>query len=229
VIEATYLSHMGDDLAVANAARVSFAKHAERFRDQDARLLRFLARNGHWTPFGHPQVSLRCRAPIFTARQAFKSKVGFVENEVSRRYVDAPPEFFMPDRWRGRAEDKKQGSSDVDVLYVQLDPGVNVPPSLVVEDCYRTCRETYHALIQGGVAPEQARMVLPQAMMTEWVWTGSLAAFARFCRLRQAKDAQAEISELAWRVADVLGRLFPVSWAVLSGCELQSVAEGDAA
>lgn len=229
MIDVTYITHMGDDLAVVNAARVSFSKESKSFREQDARLLSFLARNGHFTPFTHPQITLRITAPIFVARQCFKSKVGFTENEVSRRYVDAPPEFYAPDRWRGRHDDKKQGSSNVEVFSVALADGEITSPALLVEDVYRYAREAYEALIKGGVAPEQARMILPQAMLTTWIWTGSLAAFSRFCGLRQAPDAQAETAEVAWFCADIIGRLFPVSWAVLAGCELQASTTGDAA
>jgi len=223
MIEVHYISHMGDDLAVVNAARVSFARHSDRFREQDARLLDYLARHKHFTPFAHPQISVHVRAPLFVARQCFKSKVGFVENEVSRRYVDAEPEFYMPHVWRGRSASAKQGSSDVEVAYVPLEGSNPVPPKLVVEDLYLTARETYETLIEGGVAPELARMVLPQAMMTEWYWTGSLAAFARFVSLRTATDAQVETAEVAWRCADILERLFPMSWAALTKLEAQEL------
>lgn len=217
MIEVAYIGHLGSDLSVVNAARVSFAKTSETFRDQDARLIRYLAEHNHFTPFAHPQITVRVKAPIFVARQCFKSKVGFTENEVSRRYVDAEPEFYLPQRWRGRATDKKQGSCDVEVISVKLEDGVFAPPGLVAEDCYRTCLESYRALIEGGVAPEMARMVLPQAMLTEWVWTGSLAAFARFCGLRLSHDAQAETSEVARACAEIIAPLFPVSWDALMG------------
>lgn len=223
MIEVRYISHMGDDLAVVNAARVSFARHSDRFREQDARLLNYLAHHKHFTPFAHPQLSVHVRAPVFVARQCFKSKVGFVENEVSRRYVDAEPEFYTPRVWRGRAASAKQGSSDIEVAYIPLEGSTPVPPGLIVEDLYRTAKETYEALIEGGVAPEQARMVLPQAMMTEWIWTGSLAAFARFVGLRQSSDAQAETAEVAWHCADILERLFPMSWAALTKLEAEAL------
>lgn len=229
MIEVAYIGHLGSDLSVVNAARVSMAKESKSFREQDARLLSYLARNGHFTPFTHPQITVRVTAPIFVARQCFKSKVGFTENEVSRRYVDEPPSFYAPDHWRGRPTDRKQGSSNVEVFSVALAGGEITSPALLVEDVCRYAREAYDALIAGGVAPEQARMVLPQAMLTSWIWTGSLSAFARFCALRQAPDAQAETAEVAWLCAEIIGRLFPVSWAVLSGCELQASQSGDAA
>lgn len=230
MIEVAYVCHMGSDDSVCDAARVSHHKAAVGFdARQNARLIAFLAREGHWTPFSHPQITVRVKAPVFVARQCFKSKVGFTENEISRRYVDEPPEFFMPTRWRGRPQGKRQGSSDVEVFSVGLLDGEITSPAVLVEDVYRYGREAYDALIAGGLAPELARMVLPQGMLTEWVWTGSLAAFARFCTLRQAHEAQAETSEVAWLCAEIIGRLFPVSWAALSGCEFETVSTGDAA
>lgn len=223
MIEVTYIDHMGSDDRVADAARVSMHKEASQFGPrQNSRLISYLAEHGHFTPFTHPQITVRVSAPIFVSRQCHKSVVGFSVNEVSRRYIDEPPQFFSPDRWRGRAANVKQGSSAVEVLYVELEPGIAVPPALVVEDCYRTCRETYDALIKGGVAPEQARMVLPQAMLTDWFWTGSLAAYARFCALRLAPDAQAETAEVAARCAEIISPLFPVSWAALSGWRVKA-------
>lgn len=218
MIEVAYVSHMGSDDAVCDAARVSHHKQAAAFPPAaNARLVAYLARNGHWTPFGHPQISVRVTAPVFVARQCFKSKVGFVENEVSRRYVDEPPEFYLPRNWRGRPMHSKQGSSDVEVFSVKLADGEIVAPGLLAEDVYRYAREAYEALIAGGVAPEQARMVLPQGMMTEWVWTGSLAAFARFCGLRCAPDAQAETRAVALGCAEIIAPLFPASWLALTG------------
>lgn len=246
MIRAEYICHAGDDLLVVNAARVSFAKRSEwepgegpdlhpffaqsvRLNDRDARLIGYLARNDHWTPFAHPQITLHCSAPVFVARQAFKSRVGFsmndepledpafVENEVSRRYVDECPELYAPNVWRGRAALAKQGSSDEPVRLVDIGEGESAPPELLVEDAYRTCRQTYEWLIAGGVAPELARSVLPQAMITEWFWTGSLAAWARFCTQRRQPDAQAETAELAHACAAAVGPLFPVSWPALTG------------
>lgn len=228
MITVTYLDHMGDDLSVVNAARVSFAKHSEfvefaaggqALSPADERLVYFLARNGHWTPFAHPQISVHVRAPVFVRTQCFKHKVGFVENEVSRRYVDDPPEFYLPSCWRGRAADKKQGSSNVEVAMIKIGADEHgehfATPDLLAEDLFRTARETYDALIGGGVAPEQARMVLPQAMLTEWIWTGSLAAFARFAHLRDAPDAQAETAEVARQCGELIGELFPTCWTAL--------------
>lgn len=209
MIAADYIAHSGDDLLVVNAARVSFAKRSAALSDADRKLIGFLARNGHWTPFSHPQITLHVRAPIFVARQAFKHKVGFTENEVSRRYVDAPPEFYMPPVWRGRAETNKQGSAGA--------IGAQTYANLTARAAHVAALDAYETLLDRGVAPEQARMVLPVSTITEWFWTGSLAAWARFYALRAAKDAQAETGDLAQVCAEIIAPLFPVCWPVLTG------------
>lgn len=216
MISASYVTHSGDDLLVVNAARVSFAKRSSCITSGDRRLIQYLASHGHWTPFAHPQITIHCRAPVFVRTQCFKHKVGFVENEVSRRYVDDAPEFFEPQAWRGRPVNAKQGSSGV-VHLVDLGGGDSADPALLLADLHRTALETYQLLIDGGVAPEQARMCLPQSMITEWFWTGSLAAWARFCGLRLKPDAQMETGLLAGMCDDILSGLFPVSWEALSG------------
>jgi len=221
-MKAELIDHMGTDLTVVNAARVSFAKEswwaneenwleydAElRLRESDAKLISYLADHGHWTPFGHPQVMLRITAPIPIRTQCFKHKQGFVENEVSRRYVDDKPEFFWP-VLRQRAEDKKQGSKDE--FPARLEACENA-----LYMAYEVGRQCYDFLLKEGVAPEQARMALPQGMLTQWYWTGSLAAYARFYRLRQHEDAQKEIQDLAQMIGDVIEPLFPVSWKALT-------------
>lgn len=216
MIEVTYVDHMGSDGRVADAARVSFAKEASSYSAaQNRRLLAYLAEHNHWSPFAHCSLTVHVKAPIFVARQLQKHQVGLAWNEVSRRYVDADPEFYAPSAWRRRAEDKKQGSSDVQVISVRLEDGEIASPGLLAEDVYRTARETYDALIKGGVAPEQARMVLPQGLMTEWYWTGSLAAWARVCALRCAPDAQAETAEVAWPIDTIASERFPWAWSAL--------------
>lgn len=226
MIEASYIDHLGSDDRVVDAARVSFAKQSAKFTaKQNDRLLSYLARNNHWSPFAHAALTVHVRAPIFVARQLQKHQVGLAWNEVSRRYVDDPPSFYAPDIWRGRAADKKQGSSDLAVLSLDIGDGEIASPGLLVEDLYRTASETYDALIKGGVAPEQARMVLPQATFTEWYWTGSLAAWARVCALRCAPDAQAETSEVAWRIDAIASAKFPRSWTALFGAQLSQVEE----
>ena len=211
-IEVTYVDHMGTDLPVANAARVSFGKKSEMdssdpwgppfLKVKDAKLIRYLAKHKHISPFGHCFASFHIKAPVFVARQLVKHK--FLRwNEISRRYVDSEPEFYVPNQWRGRSENKKQGSAGVvDVLH-----DVEHLSSMMVN--------LYNDLIEEGVCPEQARMVLPQSMMTEWYWSGSLDAFADMCKLRCADDTQAETRDVAEYIAGEMYELFPVSWEAL--------------
>ena len=219
-INVTYIDHMGSDLSVVNAARVSFGKksHCEEKRwvemgdwcgdmpvvnERDTKLIRYLAKHKHLSPFGHAFASFHVKAPIFVARQLVKHK--FLRwNEISRRYVDGEPEFYVPDQWRGRSEDKKQGSS-----------GEVKVPYLTPHEFYRSALYEYNTLLEHGVAPEQARMVLPQSTMTEWWWSGSLDAFARMCKLRCASDTQYETRVVADQISEVMGDLFPVSWEAL--------------
>lgn len=196
---------MGTDLSVVNAARVSFNKKAEIFTEKDSRLIKYLAKHNHWTPFGHTSVTLHVKAPIFIARQLGKHQVGLVWNEVSRRYVDDEPEFFEPDVWRKRPEGSvKQGSSEEAV------------GGVVLSDYYDTVECLYAELLHLGVCPEQARMVLPQSMMTEWYWTGSIAAFARVYQQRIDAHAQKEVQEIAKQIDSEISPLFPFSWQALT-------------
>ena len=229
MIKVTYIDHMGSDLSVVNAARVSFGKKSEALgtsgvvgepmtpilNDPDKRLINYLAKHKHMSPFGHAFASFHVKAPIFVARQLVKHK--FLRwNEISRRYVSDNPEFYRPDEWRGRASDKKQGSAgvvDIDKYWTENfdDDGWNPMPGLAYEDslyCYR-------GLLDAGVCPEQARMVLPQSTMTEWYWSGSLDAFADMCRLRCKDDTQAETQEVAWSISLKMEDLFPLSWVAL--------------
>ncbi len=203
MIKATYMDHMGSDLSVVNAARVSFGKKSEAFLEGDARLIKYLASNGHISPFGHCFASFHVKAPVFVARQLVKHK--FLRwNEISRRYVDDEPEFYTPEVWRGRAENVKQGSAGE----VKL-------PYLVPHEFNRSALYEYETLLEAGVAPEQARMILPQSTMTEWIWSGSLDAFADMARLRCATDTQAESQQVAWDIYFCMEELFPVSWLAL--------------
>ena len=211
MITVDYIDHSGNDLMVVNAARVSFAKKHSEFGEDDARLLRYLASHRHWTPFAHPHITVHVTAPIFVRTQCYKHKVGFIENEVSRRYVDGEPEFFRPRTWRGRPVNKKQGSDGFPAVEQDL-------LSNEYERAIRACQEVYRHLIGSGVAPEQARMILPQSMMTEWYWTGSLAAYYRFCNLRLSEDAQKETQIVATLVSALVHELFPNSWQALM-CE----------
>jgi len=210
-----YVDHMGNDLMVVNAARVSFAKHTDTFKESDEKLINFLATNKHWTPFSHPQITLRMKTPIFVARQLFKHKVGMTENEVSRRYVDDVPEFFIPSKWRGRPTNgAKQGSSNEEVTHmIWWDVIAHIPDA--VQDLYEQVHVLYTSMINAGVAPEQARMILPQSMYTEWYWTGSLASYARICNLRLDSHAQSETREVADMINKIIEPLFPYSWKAL--------------
>ena len=203
-----YVSHMGDDLTVVNAARVSFNKESEEFGERDEKLISYLAKHNHWTPFSHPQITLRIKAPIFVRTQLFKHKVGFTENEISRRYVTFHPEIYTP-RWRYAPTDgAKQGSSnfientiDIDQMYVP---------------CMVDCINVYDNLLKRGVAPEQARAILPQGTYTEWWWTGSLSAFARVFKQRIDAHAQWEVQQFAAAISNIIEPLFPVCWKHLT-------------
>ena len=214
MIKVTYIDHMGDDLSVVNAARVSFGKKREALgytgisggvmcpvlHDTDKRLIRYLAKHKHMSPFGHCFASFHVKAPIFVARQLVKHK--FLRwNEISRRYVDDEPEFYVPDQWRGRSAEKKQGSDGV----------VEGIDSTVVESLVKCAKHDYNYLLAKGVSPEQARMILPQNMMTEWYWSGSLDAFMDMCNLRCKLDTQYETRLVAEYILSEMINLFPVS------------------
>lgn len=216
MIKVTYIDHMGSDLSVVNAARVSFNKKSDWLpkihngeknvlSQADGKLIHYLARHKHTSPFGHCFASFHVRAPLFVARQLVKHK--FLRwNEVSRRYVDDDPEFYVPDEWRGRADNVKQGSYGT----VDLDPEL-------AKNMVKSSTHDYKYLLAKGVCPEQARMIMPQSMMTEWYWSGSLDAFADMCRLRNAPDSQQESREVAAYISDKMMELFPTSWAALRG------------
>jgi thymidylate synthase (FAD) len=218
---AEYISHMGNDLTVVNAARVSFDKESTDVGSSgDAKLINYLATHGHWTPFSHPQITMRYTVPIFVARQEFKHIVGFTRNEVSRRYVDDTPEFYVPEVWRSRPEGSvKQGSGGEFTGYVwtEENEGLDAGMDTVYNYALDACMDTYKKAIKVGIAPEQARMVLPQSMYTSYYVTGSLAAFARFVKQRSDPHAQVEIQELAQEVSNIIAPLYPVSWQALVG------------
>jgi len=233
MIEVTYIDHMGSDLSVVNAARVSFGKksdwlptlysgeakilstkdcrliayldgEAKILSTKDCRLIAYLAKHNHKSPFNHTFATFHVKAPIFVARQLVKHEY-MPWNEISRRYVDDEPEFYIPDEWRGRSEDKKQGSDGV----------INDIRPSVANNMVEDCRQNYNYLLAKGVCPEQARMVLPQSTMTEWYWSGTLYAFAKMCQLRCAKDTQQESREVAMQVSEYMEKIFPVSWEAL--------------
>jgi len=213
LIEVTYIDHMGSDISVVNAARVSFGKKSEWMprihygeelvlKPKDAKLIKYLAKHKHKSPFNHTFVTFHVKAPIFVARQLQKHEY-MPWNEVSRRYVDSEPEFYVPDVWRGRSADKKQGSegevkSNANVFYYNT-------KALML----------YNQQLDEGVTPEQARMHLPQSMMTEWYWSGTLFAFAKMCSLRLKSDTQEETQLVAQKVALTMAKIYPVSWDAL--------------
>jgi len=221
LIKATYIAHMGTDLSVVNAARVSFGKasdwnyyvaglhgcgslaEAVGLKGLDTKLIHYLAKHGHYSPFGHCFASFHVKAPIFVARQLVKHK--FLRwNEYSRRYVSDKPEFYQPEVWRSKAQDKKQGSG----------------PALEDQDVHigttqRLVTMLYDSMLEKGVCEEQARMVLPQNTMTEWYWSGSLDAFADMCNLRCADDTQYETMLVASQISEEMGKLYPISWKAL--------------
>jgi thymidylate synthase (FAD) len=213
MIEVTYIDHMGSDLSVVNAARVSFGKKSDwlpRVHNgekkvlsaKDCRLIAYLARHNHKSPFNHTFTTFHVKAPVFVARQLVKHEY-MPWNEISRRYVDDEPEFYTPTNWRGRSEDKKQGSSGE--MFTDVSPNY----------AYTAARETYRNLLMDGVAPEQARMVLPQSMMTEWYWSGTVFSFAKMCSLRCKDDTQAETRVVADAIDEEMERLYPISWEAL--------------
>lgn len=247
-MKVTYLNHMGDDLTVVNAARVSFGKNSEwawvekekrmgdgewvpvkcdpHLSEKDKKLISYLAKHNHWTPFAHCQVSLHLKVPFFVAAQVKKHQVGFVVNEVSRRYVDEEPEFYMPETWRRRAESVKQGSTDEAVEVLEHPEGLEDlwggndnkwhPHLHVSYASHQVSLDTYRWLLRSGVCPEQARMVLPLSTYTEFWMTGSLAGWARVYDQRTDPHTQKETREVAKQIGEIIEPLFTVSWPALT-------------
>jgi len=238
MIEVTHIDHMGSDLSVVNAARVSFGKKREALgtvtvndktrivlHDTDRKLIKYLAKHRHMSPFGHAFASFHIKAPIFVARQLVKHK--FLRwNEISRRYVESDPEIYYPidDVWRGKSEDKKQGSfGEVDLKKDTLP----IISERLQQNSYQACiledliegnewqLKLYKDMIKAGIAPEQARMVLPLSTMTEWYWSGSLDAFSDMCNLRCKPDTQAETRVVADAISKEMKELFQISWEAL--------------
>lgn len=220
-MQVEYVDHLGGDLNVVNAARVSFAKEVKEFDlEKDTKLINYLAKHDHWSPLAHTAVTIRVKAPIFMARQFVKHQIGLVWNEESRRYIDDTPEFYVPEVFRGRPVNAKQGSSEdiVDTAWWRHAENYYSVSERVAEHSLSSV-ELYEDMLLAGVAPEQARMVLPQNVMTNWVWTGSLVAFARVCKLRLDSHAQKEAQELGELIHDVVAPLYPVSWNALMNVE----------
>jgi thymidylate synthase (FAD) len=221
-MKAELLNVMGDDLMVVNAARVSMGKWKDEFSESDASLISYLAKHNHFTPFCHPKVQLRVTMPIFVARQYEKHRIGAVRgyeiydhNEISRRYVDEEPAFYEPLQWRARPDKSiKQGSGE------PLGAALQIHIHSEVARAYEVARTAYESLLRLNVAPEQARMILPQSMYTSFIETGSLYFYANLCKQRLDSHAQAEIQDLARQVAEIIEPLFPASWAALMCAEI---------
>lgn len=199
----------GSDLTVVNAARVSFDKESLELTQKDVGLINYLARHEHTSPFFHPQLRFRLRMPIFVAREWFRHTVGFSRNEISRRYVDSEPSMWIPEELRERDANLKQGSKDTVIAN-------NSEMVEVYKSAMETSLKTYNFLLTANVAPEIARAVLPQSMYTEFIETGSLAAYARLCRLRMDSHAQKEIQDFAHAVCELVKKDFPNSWEALT-------------
>ena len=210
-MEVELIDKMGTDLTIVNAARVSFGKRKTEMSEGDEKLIKYLAKHGHWSPFGHASLQFRIKAPIFVARQLVKHQIGLTWNEISRRYVEYEPEFYEVDKWRGRPINKKQGSSEEEIEWIDRGTRTDALQSQVETIALKN----YNRMLEAGVAPEQARMILPQSMMTEGYWSGTLYAFARVCNLRWAEDAQYETRIVANLINDECERLFPKSWTEL--------------
>ena len=201
------IDKMGSDLSVVNAARVSYSEVTDEMTDKDEKLIKYLVEHNHWSPFAHATIQFRIQAPVYVARQLVKHQVGLSWNEVSRRYVSYEPELRKVDQCRGKPENSKQGSSGL----------IDLPPE-VIDRYNRNLDESikiYKELVYFGVAPEQARTVLPQCMQTEWIWSGTLYAFARVCNLRCQPDTQEETRSIANMMSGFLNREFPISWKYL--------------
>ncbi len=216
-MEVTLIDWMGSDTVVANAALVSFDKEAHLFtQEQNGKLINYLAKHNHWSPFSHCFLQFRIKAPIFIARQLQKHTVGLAWNEISRRYVDYEPEFHFPDEWRSRPEGSvKQGSGGESVEFIDMygyQHSINEAYTAYITQA----ENLYSAMINGNVAPEQSRMVLPQSMFTEWYWSGSLYAFARVCNQRLGSGAQKEAGYIAQEISEHCQERFPVSWEALT-------------
>ena len=220
MMEVSVVDYMGTDLSVVNAARVSLSKEShfefdsetwdEYLSEKDTKLIKSLARDGHMLPFRHPHISMRVSAPIFVARQLGKHQVGFTWSEESRRYIEDDPEFFEPSEWRFGDKKIKQGSlGAVDSLTSSVSTDI-------LKRVHNEALEAYRRLLKFGVAREQARMVLPQTMMTQWIWTGSLLAWAHLYRLRVHPHAQAETRDLVAAMGEAIEPLFPVAWTTLT-------------
>ena len=203
------LDVFGNDLTIVNAARVSFNKESTELNSKDEKLIQYLAKHNHITPFFHPQLRFRIKMPIYVAREWYRHTIGFARNEVSRRYVDTPPECYNPQDIRARDTNLKQGSKLTNVEN-------NIDIALKIKDIQDKVLTTYEELLSLNVAPEVARGILPQSMYTEFIETASLAAYARLCKLRLDPHSQKEIQEYAKVLSELIEEKFPMSWKSLT-------------
>ena len=221
-IKVELLDWMGDDLAVVNAARVSFNKESEwesdslydsgplMLEERDQKLINYLAKHNHWTPFAHTALKFRVAAPVPIRTQCFKHKIGMVENEESRRYISSIPEIFIPEFFRSKPEGSiKQGSGETHVMSDYFVTSYR--------DLTQACVEEYKTMLDNGVCPEQARFILPQGAIVNWIWTGNLVSFANFFIKRTDPNAQREVQIVAEMVGEKVKEIFPVSWSALVG------------
>lgn len=211
------IDKMGDDLSVVNAARVSYAKEKTEFERTDERLIRYLAEHNHWSPFAHTFLSFRIKAPVFVARQLVKHQIGLVWNEESRRYISDDPELYFIRKWREKPQNSKQGSGEQILIPSEL--------QLEVSEHLKKSVNLYNTLLSENVAPEQARAVLPQTMYTNWIWSGTLFAFARVCGLRLDDHAQKETQEIAKQIDIHCQDAFPISWKYLTKTNFDDIVE----
>lgn len=213
-ITVEYVDNMGSDLSIVNAARVSFAKRRSTIEERDKKLMKYLAENDHWSPFAHTAVTIRVKAPLFLARQLVKHQVGLSWNEESRRYIADEPEFYIPQTLHTTPDGSiKQGSGMVLPQW-----GYSRVAKQIRESTERSLA-LYTELVEQGIAPEEARMVLPLNTMTNWVWTGSLMAFARVFKQRSDSHAQLAAQEFANKLSPIMAELYPIAWSVLTGEE----------
>lgn len=210
-----YMTHSGSDLLVVNAARCSFSKESSELNDADKKLINYLAREKHWLPFRHPTVTFRCKAPLFVARQLGKHQTGMSWSEESRRYIKTKPELYWPKYWREAADKVKQGSSDERAEWMHENEEDWSNYDWIHSLYSNTIVEFYEDMLKNGVAPEQARMILPQNMYINWVWTGTLLAWGHLFKQRTDSHAQRECQDFAWMIDEHMRKLYPESWAAI--------------
>jgi thymidylate synthase (FAD) len=197
-MQAELLSHFGDDLMVANIARVSYNKESKRFEEKDAKLLKYLASHGHTTPFRHPQLQFRIECPIFVERQLFTHQIGWARNSISGRYVDFSDSYWLPEKLRMQSKDSKQGSAE------DISEELNKEFQRSMAEVVFHAKNVYERMCKAGIAKEQCRIILPLALETKFIWTGSFHAFVHLCNLRLKKDAQKETRDLVGEMLNLV-------------------------